>query len=134
MSGIGAGRPGGDGIRLKYCRPLLLDDVAVDFPELTISGAHPSWPWQEDMLAIARHKANVYIDLSGWSPKYFPPSLVQQANSLLQDKCLFGSDYPVISTERWLKDFADLPIKEAVRPKILYANAARVLGLDGGGP
>lgn len=129
MSGIGAGQPGGDGIRLKHCQPLLLDDVAADFPELTIIGAHPSWPWQDEMLAIARHKANVYIDLSGWAPKYFSPALVQQMNSLLQDKCLFGSDFPVIPTERWLKDFADLPIKEAVRPKILYSNAARILGL-----
>ncbi|MCC7372804.1 MAG: amidohydrolase [Chloroflexi bacterium] len=120
---------GGDGIRLKHCQPLLLDDVAADFPELTIIGAHPSWPWQDEMLAIARHKANVYIDLSGWAPKYFAPALVQQMNSLLQDKCLFGSDFPVIPTERWLKDFADLPIEDAVRPKILYGNAARILGL-----
>jgi uncharacterized protein len=129
MSGIGAGMPGGDGIRLRYAQPLLLDDLAADFPELTIIGAHPSWPWQEEMLAIARHKANVYIDLSGWAPKYFPPSLVRQANSLLQDKCLFGSDYPLIPTERWLAEFAELPLKDEVRPKILRANAARILGL-----
>jgi predicted TIM-barrel fold metal-dependent hydrolase len=129
MSGIGAGMPGGDGIRLKYTQPLLLDDVAVDFPQLTIIGAHPSWPWQEEMLAIARHKSNVYIDLSGWAPKYFPPSLVQQANSLLQDKCLFGSDFPLIPTERWLKEFGELPLKDSVRPKILRTNAERVLGL-----
>ena len=133
MSGIGAGMPGGDGIRLRYTQPLMLDDVAADFPELTIIGAHPSWPWQEEMLAIARHKANVYIDLSGWAPKYFPSSLVQQASSLLQDKCLFGSDFPLIPTERWLREFAELPIKEEVRPKILRTNAERVLGLEGTG-
>ena len=131
MSGIGAGQPGGGGIRLKYTQPLLLDDVGVDFPELTIIAAHPSWPWQEEALAMARHKANIYIDLSGWAPKYFPPSLVQQANSLLQDKCLFGSDYPLIPTERWLAEFAQLPLKDEVRPKILRANAERVLGLAG---
>jgi predicted TIM-barrel fold metal-dependent hydrolase len=130
MSGIGAGMAGGGGIRLKYTQPLLLDDVAVDFPELTIIAAHPSWPWQEEALAMARHKANVYIDLSGWAPKYFPPSLVQQANSLLQDKVLFGSDYPLISVERWLEEFEALPLKPAVRPKILHDNAARLLGLD----
>ena len=129
MSGIGAGTPGGSGIRLRYAQPLLLDDVAVDFPKLNIIAAHPSWPWQEEMLAIARHKANVYIDLSGWAPKYFPPSLVQQANSLLQDKCMFGSDFPLLSTERWLKEFAELPIKAEVRPKILRENAARLLGV-----
>ncbi len=126
QTGIGSGLRGGGGIRLKYSNPMHLDDVAVDFPELTIIGAHPSWPWQEEMLAIARHKANVYIDLSGWAPKYFPPSLVQQANSLLQDKCLFGSDYPLIPTERWLKEFGELPLKDMVRPKILRANAERL--------
>jgi predicted TIM-barrel fold metal-dependent hydrolase len=130
MSGIGAGTPGGRGIRLRYGQPMLLDDLAVEFPELTIIGAHPSWPWQEEMLAIARHKSNVYLDMSGWAPRYFPPSLVQHANSLLQDKCLFGSDFPVIPPERWLKEFDELPFKEAVRPKILKENAAKVLGLS----
>jgi predicted TIM-barrel fold metal-dependent hydrolase len=130
MAGVGAGTPGGGGVRLRHCQPLLLDDVAVDFPELTIIGAHPSWPWQEEMLAIARHKANVFIDLSGWAPKYFPASLVQHANSLLQDKVLFGSDYPLIATERWLKEFGELNIKDEVRPKILRENARRVLGIE----
>ena len=56
--------------------------------------AHPSFPWQDEALSVAVHKPQVYIDLSGWSPKYFPPQLVQYANSLLQDKVLFGTDYP----------------------------------------
>lgn len=130
MSGIGAGTPGGSGVRLRYAQPMLLDDVAVDFPNLTIIGAHPSWPWQDEMLAIARHKSNVYIDLSGWAPKYFPAALVQQANTLLQDKCLFGSDFPLISPERWMDEFANLPLKDEVRPKILRENAAKLLGLN----
>jgi predicted TIM-barrel fold metal-dependent hydrolase len=71
----------------------------------------------------------VYIDLSGWSPKYFPPILVQYANTLLKDKILFGSDYPVIDPARWLDDFAKLPIKDEVRPLILKENAAKLLGL-----
>jgi predicted TIM-barrel fold metal-dependent hydrolase len=129
MSGIGAGTPGGSGIKLRYGQPMLLDDVAADFPELIMIGAHPSWPWQEEMLAIARHKSNVFIDLSGWAPKYFPPSLVQQAGSLLQDKCLFGSDFPVLSPERWLEEFAELPIKDLARPKILKENAVQLLRL-----
>lgn len=129
MSGIGAGTPGGSGIRLRYSQPLLLDDVAADFPNLTIIGAHPSWPWQDEMLAIARHKSNVFIDLSGWGPKYFPASLVQHANSLLQDKCLFGTDFPLISIERWMQDFAELPIKEEARQKILRDNAVKLLKL-----
>ncbi|MEU6117559.1 amidohydrolase family protein [Streptomyces sp. NPDC047117] len=129
QTGIGAGVPGGGGIRLKYSNPLHVDDVAADFPHLKIILAHPSFPWQDEALAVATHKPGVHIDLSGWSPKYFPPQLVQYANTLLKDKVLFGSDYPVLTPDRWLADFDKLEIKEAVRPKILKENAARLLGL-----
>ena len=78
---------------------------------------------------MALHKPNVYIDLSGWSPKYFPPQLVQYANTPLQDKVLFGSDFPLITPDRWLTDFADPPFKDDVPPLILKDNAARLLGL-----
>src|SRR3954447_11384686 len=128
-SGIGSGLPGGGGIRLKYSNPMYVDDVAVDFPHLKIILAHPSFPWQDEALSVATHKPGVHIDLSGWSPKYFPPQLVQYANTLLKDKVLFGSDYPLLSPDRWLADFAKLPIKDEVRPKILKENAARLLGL-----
>jgi uncharacterized protein len=129
QTGIGAGVRGGGGIRLKYSHPMLIDDVAVDFPDLRIILAHPSFPWQDEALAVATHKPHVYIDLSGWSPKYFPPQLVRYANTLLKDKVLFGSDYPVLTPDRWLADFAALDIKPEVRPKILKDNAARLLGL-----
>jgi predicted TIM-barrel fold metal-dependent hydrolase len=129
QTGIGARVPGGGGIRLKYGNPMLVDDVAVDFPELRIILAHPSFPWQDEALAVATHKPYVYIDLSGWSPKYFPPQLVQYANTLLKDKVLFGSDYPVITPDRWLADFAKLDIKPEVRPMILKDNAVGLLGL-----
>jgi hypothetical protein len=129
QTGIGAGLPGGRGIKLRYSAPMLLDDVAADFPHLTIIMAHPSVPWQDEAISIATHKANVYIDLSGWSPKYFPPQLVRAANGLLKRKVLFGSDFPVITPDRWLADFAELEIKDDVRPLILKENAARVLGL-----
>jgi uncharacterized protein len=132
QTGIGAGARGGGGIRLKYSNPMFVDDVATDFPGLTIVLAHPSFPWQDEALAVASHKPLVYIDLSGWSPRYFPPQLIQYANSLLQDKVLFGSDYPLITPDRWLADFEALPIKPEVRPKILKRNAARLLGLDAG--
>jgi len=134
QTGIGAGVPGGGGIRLKYSDPMLVDDVAVDFPHLRIILAHPSFPWQDEALAVAVHKPYVHIDLSGWSPKYFPPQLVRYANTLLKDKVLFGSDYPVITPDRWLADFDRLEIKPEVRPKILKNNAARLLGLTGAGP
>lgn len=129
-TGVGAGVPGGNGLKLKYGRPIpYIDDIAADFPELTIIGAHPSWPWQEEMLALAVHKTNVYIDLSGWSPKYFSPSLVHYANTLLQDRVLFGSDYPFLTPERWIADFEKVGFKPEVRQKILVDNARRLLGL-----
>jgi predicted TIM-barrel fold metal-dependent hydrolase len=134
QTGIGAGAPGGGGIRLKYSNPMYLDDVAADFPGMTIILAHPSFPWQEEALAVATHKPLVHIDLSGWSPKYFPPLLVQYANSLLQDKVMFGSDYPMLTPDRWLADFAQLPIRPTVQEKILKHNAARLLGLTAGTP
>jgi uncharacterized protein len=129
QTGIGAGVRGGGGIRLKYANPLALDDVAVDFPDLKIVIAHPSFPWQDEALAVATHKPSVYIDLSGWSPKYFPPQLVRYANTLLKDRVLFGSDYPAITPDRWLADFEALDIRPDVRPRILKDNAVRLLGL-----
>ncbi len=129
QTGVGAGVPGGLGIRLKYSNPMYVDDVAVDFPDMPIILAHPSFPWQDEALSVATHKPTVYIDLSGWSPKYFPPNLVQYANTLLKDRVLFGSDYPVITPDRWIADFEKLPIKPEVRPLIMKENAARLLGL-----
>jgi predicted TIM-barrel fold metal-dependent hydrolase len=128
-SGIGSGLPGGGGVRLKYSNPIHVDDVAADFPELPIVLAHPSFPWQDEAISIAMHKPEVYIDLSGWSPKYFPPQLVRYANTLLKRQVLFGSDYPMITPERWLRDFERLEIDPEVRPLILKENAARLLGL-----
>jgi predicted TIM-barrel fold metal-dependent hydrolase len=128
-TGIGAGMPGGGGVHLKYSNPMLLDDVAADFPELDIILAHPSFPWQDEALAIAVHKPNVYIDLSGWSPKYFPENLIRYTNTQLKHKMLFGSDYPLITPDRWLSDFEKLPIKDEVRPLVLKENAAKLLGL-----
>ena len=128
-TGIGAGMPGGGGVHLKYSNPMCVDDVAADFPGLNIILAHPSFPWQEEALAIAVHKPNVYIDLSGWSPKYFPPILVQYTNTRLKNKMLFGSDFPLIAPDRWLADFEKLAIKDEVRPLVLKDNAAKLLGL-----
>ena len=128
-TGIGAGMPGGGGVRLKYSNPMAVDDVAADFPGLNIILAHPSFPWQDEALAIAVHKPNVYIDLSGWSPKYFPEILVRYTNTLLKHKMLFGSDYPLITPDRWLKDFEEAGFKDAVKPLILKENAKRLLKL-----
>jgi uncharacterized protein len=129
QTGIGAGLPGGRGIKLRLSDPMLLDDVAADFPGLTMILAHPSVPWASSSISIATHKANVFLDLSGWSPKYFPADLVRAANSYLQDKVLFGTDYPLLTPERWLKDFDTLDFKPEAKAKILKSNAVKLLGL-----
>ena len=128
-SGIGTGMRGGGGVRLKYGDPMNIDDVAVDFPDMPIILAHPSFPWQDEAISVCLHKPQVYIDLSGWSPKYFSPTLVQYANTLLKHKVLFGSDYPWITPDRWLADFEKIDIREDVRPLVLKANAAKLFGL-----
>jgi hypothetical protein len=109
---------------------MLLDSVAVDFPDMQIVIAHPSWPWQDEALSVCLHKPNVWIDLSGWSPKYFPPQLVQYANTLLKDRMLFGTDFPLIPPDRWLEDFEAAGFKDSVKPLILKQNAIRLLKLD----
>ncbi|HTU38017.1 MAG TPA: amidohydrolase family protein [Acidimicrobiales bacterium] len=129
QTGIGAGLPGGRGLKLRYSQPMLLDDVAAEFPSMAVVLAHPSVPWQDEAISMATHKSNVFIDLSGWSPKYFAPQLVRAINGLLSDKVLFGSDYPVLTPDRWIKDFSTLEIKAEVVPKVMKENAARVLGL-----
>jgi predicted TIM-barrel fold metal-dependent hydrolase len=130
QTGAGAGMPGGGGIRLKYSNPMYLDDVAVDFPDMPIIAAHPSFPWQDEALSVATHKPNVHIDLSGWSPKYFPANLIQYTNTLLRHKMLFGSDYPVLTPDRWLADFEKIAIRPEVRPLVLKENALKLLGLS----
>ncbi len=128
-SGIGTGMPGGGGVRLKYGNPMDIDDVAVDFPDMPIILAHPSFPWQDEAISICLHKPQVYIDLSGWSPRYFSPILIQYANTLLKNKMLFGSDYPLITPDRWMAEFEKIAIRDEVRPLILKENAVRLLGL-----
>ena len=132
QNGIGAGLPGGRGIKLRYSNPLLLDDVAADFPALTVILAHPSVPWQAEAISMATHKSNVYLELSGWSPRYFPEELVRAAGGRLRHKVLFGSDYPLIAPETWMGDFRGLALKEEAVPLILKENAVKVLGLSRG--
>jgi len=111
---------------------MYLDDVAVDFPGLKIILAHPSFPWQEEALAVATRGPQVYIDLSGWSPKYFPPILVQYANTLLRKKVLFGADFPMLTPERWRGDLDKTAVRDEVKPDLYKNNAARLLGLGTG--
>ncbi len=130
QTGAGAGQRAGGGVRLAFSNPMYLDDVAVDFPDMPIILAHPSFPWQEEALAVATHKPQVYIDLSGWSPKYFPPILVQYANTLLKHKVLFGTDFPMLTPDRWRRDLDQTAIRDEIKPALYKHNAARLLGLE----
>jgi len=128
-SGIGAGMPGGQGIRLDYCRPIRLDTVAAEFPDFQIIAAHFGYPWHEEMLAIALHKTNVHIDISGWAPRYIPDSVMSALKGRLQDQFLFGSDYPFIQPQRCLDELEQLGLSEPVREKLLRTNGERLLQL-----
>jgi predicted TIM-barrel fold metal-dependent hydrolase len=128
-SGMGTGMPGGGGIRLKYGQPILVDEVAVRFPDIKIILAHPGWPWTDESLSMALHKPNVFIDLSGWSPKYFPPQIVKYANGQLGHKFLFGSDFPLIPPARWISAYDEAGFRPELRERILKGNAAGLLGL-----
>ena len=128
-SGIGARRPGGQGIRIDLAHPLKLDPVAAAYPDLTVVAAHFGWPWQMDLIAIALHKTNVYIDISGWSPRRIPPEVIRELRGRLSGQFLWGSDYPLLTPERGLAEFDELDVPPEVARAVLYDNAARVLGL-----
>jgi predicted TIM-barrel fold metal-dependent hydrolase len=129
-SGIGAGQPGGQGIRLDYARPIRLDAVAASFPNLKVVAAHFGYPWHAELLAMALHKTNIYIDISGWAPRYIPAEVIRDMKGRLQNQFVFGSDYPFIQPQRCLDELATLEIPEAVLHKVLVANAKGLLGLS----
>jgi predicted TIM-barrel fold metal-dependent hydrolase len=128
-SGIGAGTPGGQGIRIDLCRPILLDKLAAAMPRLTIIAAHMGWPWHVELLAMAMHKTNIWIDTSGWAPRYIPPEVLRELKTRLQDQFLFGSDYPFIQPRRCLEEMAGLDIPQPVLDKLFIGNGSRLLGL-----
>lgn len=130
QTGVGAGLPGGGGLRLGLSNPVLLDDVAARHQDLQIVMAHPSTPWQDEALSIATHKSNVWIDLSGWAPKHFSPGLVRAARTYLSRKMLYGSDFPALTPDRWFADFEALEFPESAVERILKGNAQRLLGLE----
>lgn len=130
-STLGAGAPGGRGLKVKHGNPMLVDDVAARHPDLQILIAHPAFPWEQEQLAICQQKGNVYMDLSGWLPKYIDDQVLHYAKTLLQDKVMFGTDYPMIRPETWLDSFeADTDFSPEVQRKLLWENAEAFLGLD----
>ena len=129
-STLGAGSPGGRGLKIKHGNPMLLDDVAAEHPELQILIAHPAFPWEQEQLAICQQKGNVYMDLSGWIPKYIDEQVLHYAGTILQDKVMFGTDYPMIRPEEWLESLeASTDYSEDVYRKLLWENAEEFLGL-----
>jgi len=123
-SGIGAGVR--SNIRLDYGRPIYFDEIAVRYQNMRIVLAHFGWPWTEEAIAIALHKPNVYLDLSGWAPKYIPHSIWNNAKRL-SDKLLFGSDFPLIRPERWINEFSNISIDKEIKDKILKYNAEKLI-------
>ena len=128
-TGLGAGMRAGAGVELPYGNPMLLDPVALRFPELRIVMAHPSWPWQQEAIAVAQHKRNVYLELSGWSPKYVDGELLNAVRRTLSDRTLFGTDFPFLTPDRWMKDWKGIVDDDELTRKIMWSNAAALLGL-----
>jgi predicted TIM-barrel fold metal-dependent hydrolase len=111
-------------------RPILLDTIACDFPELKLIGIHIGWPWTEEMISVAWKHPNVYIGCDAYGPRYWKPEFVHFINSWGQDKVLFGTDFPVIDPERSLREIAELGLRPQALDKLLRENALRVYGLD----
>ncbi len=128
-TGMGAGLPGGLGAKLSHAHPMAVDELAAELPDLTIIAAHPAYPWIEEMTAVALHKGNVFWELSGWAPKYFPPGLRSDIRGRLREKVMFGTDHPSIPFPRLLQEWSDLGYSDDVLHQVFHANAERVLGL-----
>jgi uncharacterized protein len=128
-SGIGAGQPGGQGIRIDLARPILLDAPAAAFPDLKIIAAHFGYPWHLELLAMALHKTNIYIDISGSAPRYIPSEVMRDMKGRLQGQFLFGSDYPFLQPQRCLDELQTLEIPPAALQKLLVDNGRRLLGI-----
>ncbi|ELK50209.1 amidohydrolase [Haloferax sp. BAB-2207] len=129
-STLGACSPGGRGLKIKYGDPMLIDDVAAEHPDLQILIAHPAYPWEKEQLAICQQKGNVYMDLSGWLPKYIDEQVLHYAKTVLQDKVMFGTDYPMIRPGRWFESFEEhFDASEEVKRKLLWENAEQFLEL-----
>lgn len=129
---VNAGTPGGGGLSLRFGRPVpSVDDVAAHFPQLQIIAAHFGWPWHLELMAVARHKSNVFVDLSGWAPKLIPPEVLTYCDKVIPEQFLFGSDHPMLGVDRWMKEFDRLELKDSTRQRVLYDNAARLFDFPG---
>ncbi|MFG1791385.1 amidohydrolase family protein [Nocardia sp. NPDC049149] len=114
-------------------RPIpYLDDVALDFPELTIVGGHIGYPWTAEMIAVATKHENVYIDTSAYTVRRYPPELVAYLKAHGRRKVLFGTNFPMIMPDRALAGLDDLGLDDETRDLFLAGNARRIFQLDKG--
>ncbi len=114
----------------SVARPITLDQVAIDFPELKLIGIHIGVPWTEEMIAMAWKHENIFIGADAYAPRYWPEALVHYLNSYGSRKVLWGTDWPVISPERAIKEIDELKLKEEAKQALLRDNALRVFKLD----
>ena len=127
-TGLGSGVHGGGGVMNHFANPMHLDTLAARLPDLQIVAAHPSWPWQDEAIAAAQHKPNIWIELSGWSPRRIDPTLITAVKRQFQDRTLFGTDYPFITPEKWITAWQTLDPDPSLTKKVLHDNAVRLLG------
>jgi predicted TIM-barrel fold metal-dependent hydrolase len=126
---LGANTDGGSGIALDYGRPIHLDTLARDFPKMKIIAAHPGWPWEQELIGVVTHKKNLYVDTSGYLAEQLPEVFLKAIGGRLQDKALFGTDFPYVDLEKALISFNKMNFKPAVQDKLLFANAQQLFGL-----
>jgi predicted TIM-barrel fold metal-dependent hydrolase len=117
------------GTKLKYCRPIDVDEVAVDLPDLKLIVAHFGWPWYEEAMAVVQRNRNVYFNIAGWAPRHIPAFVISYMDRVLNKKCLLGSDYPLVSRVRILSELAGIEMKEETRANLYRENAVKLLGL-----
>ena len=110
-------------------RPIYLDRVALDFPELVIVGGHIGYPWTDEAITVATKHVNLYIDTSAYTVKRYPSQLIQYMRNNGSDKVLFGSNYPMITPEKALRGLDDLDLTPETKKKFLGGNAQRVYGI-----
>jgi predicted TIM-barrel fold metal-dependent hydrolase len=126
---LGANTDGGGGIALDYGRPIHLDTLARDFPRMKIIAAHPGWPWEQELIGVVTHKKNVHVDTSGYLAEQLPEIFLKAIGSRLQDKALFGTDFPYVDLEKALASFDKVGFKQPAKDKILFANAQALFGV-----
>jgi hypothetical protein len=126
---LGANEDGGNGIALDCGRPIHLDTLARDFPGMKIIAAHPGWPWQEELIGVVTHKKNIFVDTSGYLAEQLPELFLRAIRGRLQDKALFGTDFPYVDLEKALVSFDKMDFKDATKEKILLSNAKALFDL-----